>query len=330
MTSEQHAPDGAAVSQAGGPGQVDQARGLLGFLVAGFAAVLSFLGIRSAELSAILRNRESLVGYVAIAFFLSILAAVISIYAPARRGREPSWPLAPGVASLLLVAAAGAFLSASIQIRLVTTQAQEDVTYTVAGVVAVAAVAVFLAGLGPWRNRTMDRQLYFILLSVLLLAVGGYTALRIESANQDAPFTQFSAKVTASGAGTAEVSVAVDSAKVPAQDRVDVYVYGVPRKASIAGLCQGVTVPSGGFPCGLDPCQYVPCASLGVWQLTPDASGDIRQSIDFPLTLSAYQRINISDQVCQRAAPMGSCAPGPLAGSHLDVQLPPETSAAQP
>lgn len=263
-------------------------------------------------------------------FFLGILAAILSIYARPKPEETSTWPENGfAVTSLLLIAAAGAALSATIRIYLVTTFTSAVIMWVAAGVLAVAAMAVLLAprrGDDPWRRRVMDRQLYYILVSVLLLAVGGYTALRIESADQDAPFAQFSAKVTESGPGTAMLTVTVDSAKIPAPDRVNIFVDGVPRTEPVAVLCSGVPVSPGNFPCQQDPCTFaaVSCTSLGVWQLPPDASGDVRQVIQVPLTLSAYQRIHISDQVCQRASAQGSCAAGFLVGSHLDLQLPPE------
>ncbi len=59
---------------------VETAQSLLGFLIAGFAAVLSFIGIKSSELASILRNEEPFIGIVALAFLLSILSAILSIF----------------------------------------------------------------------------------------------------------------------------------------------------------------------------------------------------------------------------------------------------------
>ena len=340
MASEQNpSPGNPAASRVRGPdvadkssdpGKPDQAKTLLGLLVAGFAGVLSFLGIRSTEVSAILRNLEPLVGFVAIAFFLGILAAVLSIYARPKPEETSTWPAnGLAVASLLLIAAAGAALAATIRVYLVTTFTSVVIMWVAAGVLALAAVAVLLVpprGDDLWRRRVMDRQLYFVLVSVLLLAVGGYTALRIESADQDAPFAQVSARVTETGRGTAMLTVTVDSAKIPAPDRVDIFLDGVPRDEQVAVLCSGVPVKPGNFSCLQDPCTFaaITCTSLGVWQLPPDSSGDVRQVIQVPLTLAAYQRIHINDQVCQRTSAQGSCAAAFLVGSHLDLQLPPE------
>ena len=326
--SRVHGPGPAASN--GDPGKPDQAKTLLGLLVAGFAGVLSFLGIRSTEVSAILRNLEPLVGFVAIAFFLGILAAVLSIYARPRPGEKPTWPRnGTALITMLLIAAAGAALAATIHIYLVTTPASLIVMIATAGVLVAAAVAVGLIwhnGGRPWLWGVMDRQTYFIVTSVLLLAVGGFTALRIESASQDAPFAQFSAKITEDGPDTAMLTVTLDSAKIPAPDRVNIFIDGVPRSEPVAVLCSGVPVAPGHFSCLQDPCAFpaVSCTSLGVWQLPPDASGDVSQVIQVPLTLSAYQRIRIEDRVCERAKAQGACATGFIVGSFLDLELPPE------
>lgn len=92
-------------------------------------------------------------------------------------------------------------------------------------------------------------------------------------------------------------------------------------------------VRPGNYTCLQDPCTYnsISCASLGVWQLPPDASGDVSQVIQVPLTLSAYQRVHIEDQVCERAKARGACATSFIVGSHLDLELPPEpASGAEP
>jgi len=54
-------------------------RNVLGFLLAGFGAVLSFLGIRSSEVSTILRNNSPQASVIALILVLGVLAAVSAI-----------------------------------------------------------------------------------------------------------------------------------------------------------------------------------------------------------------------------------------------------------
>ena len=81
LTAQIDADAGADADKptAGTRGVVETVQNLLGFLIAGFAAVLSFIGIKSSEIASILRNEEPLIGFIALPFLFSIITA-ISVY----------------------------------------------------------------------------------------------------------------------------------------------------------------------------------------------------------------------------------------------------------
>jgi len=60
-------------------------RNVLGFLLAGFGALLSFLGIRSSEISTVLRNDSQRASIIAFILLLGVLAAVSAIVTKSRK-----------------------------------------------------------------------------------------------------------------------------------------------------------------------------------------------------------------------------------------------------
>ncbi|HUL25867.1 MAG TPA: hypothetical protein VLW44_08865 [Streptosporangiaceae bacterium] len=329
---------------AGTRGVVETAQNLLGFLIAGFAAVLSFIGIKSSELASILRNEEPFIGIVALAFLFSIITAILSIFKGTATHGRLDWPTNRfAVASLLFLFAMVTLLPAFIHIPFVTSFSQV-VASIIFGVLAVASsfVIVFRRGIlleaflrkvrlldaleiwRSWSAKYFNLQLYLALASVLFLTIAAYAALRLESASQSAPFAQLEGRVTVAQNGSALLSLSVASAKVPAPDRVDITVTALPRTVSIGKICKATKAPLNSFSCTADPCSYKPsaCQSLVGWTVPPDATGAVREVLTLPFSPSAYQRLHIEDQLCERASATLLCANKPPGGTHLDVQVP--------
>lgn len=341
--------DGKARTNGDGPAEgpksvIETAQSLLGFLIAGFAAVLSFIGIKSSELASILRNEESLIGFVALPFLLSIITAILSIFKGKATHGERDWPTNRfAVASLLFLFAIVSFLPAIIHIPFVTSPWQVRASViTGALLIALSVIIVYRKGRllntllrrvrlheasgiwQSWSKEYFDLQLYLVLASVLFLTIAGYAALRLESASQSAPFAQLDGRVTVAQNGSALLSLSVSSAKVPAPDRVDVTVTGLPRTTDIHRICKGTATPLNSFSCPADPCFYKPlaCPSLVGWTVPPDATGAVQEILTLPFSSSAYQRLHIEDQLCERASATLQCASTPPGGTYLDIQVP--------
>lgn len=326
-----------------GNGLTDTIQSLLGFLIAGFAAILSFIGISSGELSSILRNEESFVGIVALGFLLSIITAILSIFQGKSEQENPSWSKNRfAIAGLLFLFAFVTLLPAIIHIPFVTSPKQVVISIIFGAVVITFAIAIALYG-GPrhgsldgrspngrlelwklWSNKNCNPQLYLILASILFLTIAAYAALRLESASQASPFAQLDGSVTVANSDSAVLSLSVASAKVPGPDRVDITVTGLPRTTKIETLCQGAKTPPGAFSCAADPCSYKPsaCDSLVGWTIPPNATGAVQETLAVPFSPTVYQRLHIEDQLCQRANATMLCAKVPPGGTHLDVEVP--------
>lgn len=327
-----------APGKAGRP-DIARVQSILGAILAGFAAVLSFIGIRASEIAGILRNQEPLIGFVSIAFLLSILAAVLAILEPGPAERKwPSRGLAFG--TFLLVASFGPLLTDFIPVPFVTTGIQIAFGWTVGGVIlAMAALALWLGRMRPvtanesgpegrrsrlrsWLRGDFDRQRYFVLTSILLLAMAAYAAIRIESVSQGTPFAQLTARVTVTGTGSAVVVISAASAKVPIPDRVQIIVRGLARNANIRQLCAGKSMNPEFLPCPVDPCDYrIFCKTLVGWTLPPDGQGDVRETLVLPFSAVLYQRLQVSGQICERAMVDGNCVKAAPVGTTLNVQV---------
>ena len=345
------AENGAAQFTPDGKNFVETAQSLLGFLIAGFAAVLSFIGIKSSELASILRNEEPFIGIVALAFLLSILSAILSIFnsrgarAKSNQGEgkvaqgSPKWSNKQfAVFTLLLLFALVAILPAAIRIPFVTSPVQTITSVIASGLLISASIVAapfpgkqrgkLRSWTTGWGKEPFDSQLYFILVSILCLTIASYGALRLESASQASPFAQLDGSVTTVNKNYAVLSLSVASAKVPAPDRVDITVTGLPRSVNIETLCNGMKIPLQSFSCVADPCSYKPsaCSSLVGWTVPPNETGAVQETLVFPFSPSYYQRLHIEDQLCERASATLQCANLPPGGTHLDVAIPAPSS----
>jgi hypothetical protein len=81
---------------------IGDVQNLLGFLLAGFGAVLSFFGLRSTEVTTVLRNDPAQASLIALMLLLGVLAAVLTIAIDNSSAMRVSWTSAGGVVLALL------------------------------------------------------------------------------------------------------------------------------------------------------------------------------------------------------------------------------------
>jgi hypothetical protein len=74
----------------------------LGFLLVGFGAVLSFIGIRSNEVTTVLRNDPGQASVIALILLLGVLAAALTVAIDDGEAKNVSWASVVGVAMVLL------------------------------------------------------------------------------------------------------------------------------------------------------------------------------------------------------------------------------------
>ena len=86
----------------------------LGFLLAGFGAVLSFLGLRSTEVTTVLRNDPAQASLIALVLLLGVLTAVLIVAIDNADAKKVSWTSAAGVVVVLL--GIGAFVIYAIPV----------------------------------------------------------------------------------------------------------------------------------------------------------------------------------------------------------------------
>ena len=214
---------------------------VLGFLLAGFGAVLSFLGLRSAEVTTVLRNDPGQASLIAFLLLLGVLAAVLTVATDSTKHASLSSAVAIvltlfGVGALVIHAIpigprSGTTLSLNIGLVLVSVGILALISSTIAtrgkgagdGETQLVWVAIMMppqrvprpkettqnqsaegkneTPTGFWQERqdqsgppTVRLTVILILVSVILIAISAYGAMRIETDSQ----LSFSAQVGAS------------------------------------------------------------------------------------------------------------------------------------
>jgi len=89
---------------------------LLGFLLAGFGAVLSFVGLRSTEVTTVLRNYPDQASLVALFLLLGVLSAVLIVATDTLGIRTASYLRTAGIILVLFGAGAGCVFLTGINI----------------------------------------------------------------------------------------------------------------------------------------------------------------------------------------------------------------------
>src|SRR5581483_3003080 len=136
-----------AATPAANPVDLDRVKIAVAFVVTGFAAMISFIGLKGDELTAVIRNQEFYVGMLGLFIFLAVATAILSMFTQqlftthhVRRGDQ--------LCILMLLLAVGAFIVRETPIPPVTTQPQLNAALLLTYVFLGIGVICFLL---RWR-----------------------------------------------------------------------------------------------------------------------------------------------------------------------------------
>jgi hypothetical protein len=311
---------------------------LAGLLVAGFAGALNFIGLRSDEVSAVLRNEAHYPTLVLGLIVAGILTAVASIFVnPKRLVAQWAWR---AVASVLIVPVA--LTVALIPIPGMTSPAEFWLALFFAGAGGLLAIA-YLLGHGRQRKllpgcSTEDSavlaQGLLVFVAISLTATATYAGLRLETRSQlDSTSAQLSATVSESS-GIASLHVGVDASKMANADRVYVSVTGLSSHVTLTAFCSGV--PSiGTLTCDEAPCYVTHlklprsgCQSLSSGIYQPNAEGSVQQTVTIPFSDTQFQRLELLGEVCTVETSGRPCVYQQRNVTRVDIQIPSSPGSA--
>jgi uncharacterized membrane protein len=313
-------------------------RNVLGFLLAGFGAILTFLGVRSSEVTTVLRNDSPQASVIALILLLGVLAAVWAVATDSNQ--KISRPSVVAIGAVLV--GVGALVAFAIPIEASPFTISGNVSLVIGSALVLAGLAV-LARRRLWEIRKvcggqvavsqMDAKHncadgghdlesaskpsmrlvdVLILSSVVLIAIAAYGAMRLETKSQLSFSAQVGAIFSLNGP-LATVSVDIAATKIAQSDWVFVDVYAVPAETDLTVTCKllykrfGSTIPSNSAPCTTDPCLYfsqskywsiAKCAVLSNGSINPNAAGDVDETLDVPFLAAQYQYVDVRAEVC--------------------------------
>lgn len=321
---------------------LSDARNLLGFVVAGFAGVLNFIGLKSAEIGVVLRNEPFEVSIVGILLLTGVLAAALSVFVTKQHPVHAEWWFGPAVL------AASAF---PVVIWIIPASTPEAGGVAMGVAIAFWVSALVLLGLGLRAHPSLgserglhnkfpdlfNLQCLLLAVAVLLTSAAAYGALRMETISQTSPLAQIGETLTSTGQQD-DITISISASKMSDREWLGLDVEAAPRSwGVIATRCQGVQAIRG-VRCSQDPCYYFQrlyhwnCAQLSEDVLPPDAAGAVQRSIVVPFSAQQFQHVQITAFVCQPATgttaggkkvPPGTCQPSKDAvNSRVDVAIP--------
>lgn len=289
---------------------------ILGFLIAGFAGVVGFLGLRSTEVSTVLRNDSSKASLIALILLLAVLTAVVSVAVPGYK----KVPLPQVVALFLLLLGVGALVIFAVPIGTGLWVPHGIVSLVVGAILVVIAVVIYVWSAISVRktHRLIPVQFTLVAASVMLLATSLYGAMRLETASQLTSAVQITANITKKASDVA-LSVHVGGTKFRTTGYVGVSVWGLPSWVFITNDCDSTD------QCAENPCQHWQCEFIFGAAFPPDASGNIDETMSNALVLGMYQHIYIVAMPC--AAGTGCIIdsktdPRKTEFGHLDLHIP--------
>ena len=334
-------------------------RNALGFLLAGFGAILTFLGVRSSEVTTVLRNDSLQASLIALILLFGVLTAVWAVTADnERKLSQPRVTVVAMGAVLVGIAALVVFL---IPIEAAMITISGTISLVIGCVLVLAGIAT--AGIATLvRRKSSDKQStasqreaghkrgggnggpestsklsvrlvdVLILTSVVLIAIAAYGAMRLETRSQLSFSSQVGAVFSLDGS-LATVSVNIDATKIAQNHWVFVDVYALPMETSLNSACallyQDFTITSGSAPCATDPCLYfsqskyqsvAQCAVLSNGSIVPNATGDVDETLTVPFLAANYQDVDVRAEVCSVA---GGCEGSTIGqNSRLDWIIP--------
>lgn len=294
-------------------------RNVLGFLLTGFGAVLTFLGIRSSEVTTILRNNSPQASLIAFILLLGVLAAVCAIATDNKKKINR----ASAVAIVFILLGLGALTIFFIPIGLDLFTVSGTISLVI-GCICVAAGALTLIPRSFFTESGIGVVDFLIITSVLLIAIAAYGAMRLESKSQLSFSSQVGATFSVNGS-VATVSVDITATKLAQNDWVFVDVYAVPNGTKLAEMCAHYVVPANvpnyrsatAAPlvqyyinhCTTDPCVYFIAGNYNGWpnvcdvllngSIVPNATGDVDETLSVPFSISMYEDVDVRAEVCQ-------------------------------
>ncbi len=323
---------------------------LLGFLLAGFGAVLSFLGLRSAEVTTVLRNYPNQASLIALLLLLGVLSAVLAVSIDRGHTKNVRWTIA--VAIILVLFGLGSFVIYAIPVAgtppilgavlgfvLVPTGIILLVISTVAPAKKPAATrSTAISGQNTSAKtqaedpRTISPIIIFILASVIFIAISTYGAMRLEATSQRSFDAQVVASVSMNTSG-AIVSVHVTASKIKNNGYIGITVRGLPYAIILTAECKKVgSTPEHSATCLEDPCYWLPkvgdnCQIVMAGAIAPDNNGDVDETLNAPLSVREFQDIDVRAVICSETT--RGCFSTSDSGSLVDIFLPkPQTSGS--
>ncbi|MFI6414461.1 hypothetical protein [Streptomyces sp. NPDC050585] len=272
--------------------RLDNVRNILGLLLAGFTGAVNLIGLRSAELTTVLRNQGILVGLASVLLLAALICAMASIFAE-RSYRIHLWLAGAVTAALLSIAAVSIYV---VKIPKAATWARG---WVLGCSLLLAALAV--AGMSAWlvrRPRTPTVSLQFVLLvaSAILFSSATTTVVRIEARNQAVTsLPQIETTVEREG-NLGAVTANIAATKLRDNEYVLLTVEGLPRGSSTKEQ----------YPCS-DTKECLPIADVDV---NPDSFGNIDRTFEFPFSAAAYRHLLVSAFICEAEQAREECEIG--------------------
>jgi hypothetical protein len=314
-------------------------KGAVSLVVAGFAAVISFVGLKGVELTAVLRNQEIFVSLMGLCLLLAVVTAIVSIFVPIIFAKGRTLNHGQELFCVLVLIAIGPLIIVITPISLATKTSERWDAVCVFLLILSAAFVILYFGSsggkeGGWHRSKASVDQFFVFLvivSLLFTSLGIYMALRVEARSQistgaSLQATLADASATNSSPGDDTLVITISSSKLPTEDYVAVLVTGLPRAIAPKEACMKVKDIPTQEPCVREPCSYesihMMCDSIASWVDPPDATGDVNRQIKLPLQPAIYGRIHIQDTVCERATRTSACDFSLAPSSHLDLAVP--------
>ena len=296
----------------------EDAKTLVAYLVAGFAAVVGFLGIKSQEVSTVIRNGGYVPSIVALTLVVAIVVAVMSVaMSDSLREKKVSGGVVLGV--LILVGSLGPLWIVALPLPISTSQ---FAIWVAAGVSVGMAV---VGGLLLWIARDrggewFDLQTLLLLTSILLTALSIFGGLRLETRSQTTIHAQvFGTVVTQSNDDQLTIGVSVSHVDSPGW--VEVQVRGLPVRSTLQNVCGHSDDPFA-LCSQVDPCgEYssvsgkYSCREIAAWQVPPDSDGSIDRQLELPIPLNTYAQVRVGAEICQPKPGTSDCEVLPGTGT---------------
>jgi len=300
---------------------IKNVQNVLGFLLAGFGGILSFFGLRSTEVTTVLRNKSVEASLIALILLIAVLVAVVSVAVP----DDKKVPLPRVAAIFLLLLGTGALVIFAIPIDESHFSARGVASLIIGCLLMLAAIYVWISvpddwdGQYPQRYRQIPMQLTFIIASVMLLASSSYGAMRLETDSQLSSSVQVWANIVRTSTQWT-LSVHITGNRIKNTGYVGISALGLPSSVVVPTECASKHLGRGSAPCPGEPCAYLKgmCQLLMDETVPPDANGNINLTLSDGILPGSYQDVSVRAVLCSLK---GFCYSVKRSGSTLDFHL---------